>query len=261
MAYVRRHWLASVLYGLIILFGLAIFLTPTFFSENAPEAAQAQPAEPQPIDPYLYTRVQKLRQELALTNRDLAAMGFTQESATVLLESIKTWSVSNKIAFDQNMSDEIRFKAALRETTHLINAGSPDIDLAHALPLLQNDLAALYEQGKARHDALIAQLESGMNASQRKTWQSARKNAGLPIELRYTSDLTDQQLQAIRDKLHSTIQTSLSNVINDTLTIDQRQAISAVRVNMAERIEMISDAEDIVLPTPDILRAGGNFKD
>lgn len=49
MAYVRRHWLKSVLYGLVIILGLAIFLTPTLFSESAPEAAQAQAIELQPI--------------------------------------------------------------------------------------------------------------------------------------------------------------------------------------------------------------------
>lgn len=254
MAYVRRHWLASALYGLIITLGLAVFLTPMFFSENATAEAQAQPFERQPIDPHLYTRVQKLRQELALTNRDLAAMGHTKESATALLESLKSWCTANKGALDQHHIDEIRARAALREAIRQRNAGSANKHMVDSLPRLQEDLAMLYEQRKARLDALIAQLESGMNGSQVKAWQGARANAGLSDHYRYVPDLSDEHRQSLhRISTGRTERNSRGVAGANKLTFSQKQAAEANRVNGASRADSIRDAEAVVLPVPEIL--------
>lgn len=252
MAYVRRQWLASVLYVTIIVLGLAIFLTPTLFSENAPEAAQAQPTELQPIDPYLYTRVQKLRQELSLTNRDLAAMGYTEESAKLLLESLKAWAVTNNAILNQQHHDEVQAKTALRETTRLINLGLADKNMYGNISFYQNDLAEIHKKRKMQHDDLRAQIELGMDDNQINTWHSAIANTGLPDKFSYVPDISDQQrkdiVRRIRDQLLK--KSPVDQALNGVFTLSQNQAVNAINLNIIDNIQAIREAESQVLSVP-----------
>lgn len=255
MAYVRRHWLKSVLYSLVIILGLAIFLTPVLFSENAPDAAQAQASEPQPIDPYLYTRVQKLRQELSLTNRDLAAMGYTEESARLLLDNLKTWCSTNQVALDRHHRAEIKAKVALREAIRQINTSTLDDRVSDVLPGLQDDLKALHEQRQTSQDTLVAQIESRMDTNQLKIYQSARANTGLPSQLRYAPDLTDEQRLTFYTQLTDRSRRgSRSQVLADELTLSQKQGTDSVGLNTTSKARYVRNAEATVLPVPDVLK-------
>jgi hypothetical protein len=270
MAYVRRHWLSSVLYTLIIAFGLAVALTPILFSGGTIEEAMAQSealaVKPEPVDPHLYTRVQKLRQELSMTTLDLAAMGCTEESATRVLETLKSWCETNQAALDQHHRDTLQAKAAIREAIRKINVGptpgSPgtpgkDLDpsIARSLPGLQEDLAELYEQRKTMQDGLASQLETQLDAFQRQVWQSARANTGLPAQLHYVPDLTDEQRQAIHAGLtERSLQESKTQVIANELTWSQKQAVDAARVNQTTKASIVRDVEAAVLPLPDLLK-------
>lgn len=264
MAYVRRHWLSSVLYSLIILFGLAIVLTPILVSDKAIKEALAQveptTTEPEPIDPYLYTRVQQLRQELSLTNFDLAAMGCDEESATQILESLKSWCRTNQATLDQNHRDTLQAKATIREAIRQINIGpapgsEPNSTIARSLPGLQKDLVNLLEQRKSTLDGLAAQIETTMDTSKRHIWQSARANVGMPTQLRYVPDLSDEQRQTIHNLLTERApQESIANVGADELTWSQKQAADAAGTNLAIHNRDLRNAEAAVLPIPDMLK-------
>lgn len=255
MAYVRRHWFLSVLYGLGIIFGLAILLAPTLFSDNAPEAARAQVAESQPIDPHLYTRVQALRQEYALTGQDLAAMGCSEASAIQILETLKSWAAGNETLFNQQHRSEIQAQAAVRNRIRQINVGSTDRRASSALPALQQELAVLRKQRKATLDTLLVQVEAKMDAYQRQTWKSARENAGLPVQLRFTPGLTDQQRQNLGRRLADReAQGTRSEAIGSELTYSQKQAIDSTRINIATKSSEVRRAEAAVLPVPKLLQ-------
>ncbi len=256
MAYVRRHWLSSVLYVFIIVLGLAVWFTPTFVSDGTINEARAQQAaEPQPVDPYLYTRVQKLRQELALTNLNLAAMGYTEETATQILETLKTWCTANQAVLEQHRRDEVKTNDAIRRAVRQINAGTADALVNNTLYDLQHNLVTLYEKRKTRLDGLVSQLGGGMDAYQLRTWRSARANAGLPAQLRYVPDLSNQQRQTIHDGLTDrTSEATLTEVVDQELTFAQKRAVDATALTAALKAHEVRKAEAAVLPTPDLLK-------
>jgi hypothetical protein len=238
MAYVRRHWLSSVLYTLIITFGLAVALTPVLFSGGTIEEARAQ-AEvgtimSEPIDPYLYTHVQKLRRELMLTNQDLAAMGCTEESATLMLKALKSWCTTNRVALEQHRRNELQAKSELRRALRQKNRPST----AESLATLQGELS---EAQKARRDmvaSLVITMEAQLSADHQLVWQSARDNADMPQGLRYAPGITDSQRIAIRDGSA------------DELTWAQEQAVATARANRSIRTSGVFKAESAVLPVP-----------
>ena len=271
MAYVRRHWLSSALYLFIIFAGLAVALTPTIFSgaslKEAHGQAEAQAAAdpPKPVDPYLWTRVQKLRRELSLSNRDLAAMGCDEASATAVLETMKTWCTTNQAALDQLHRDTLLAKAAQRETVRKINVGpapgsDPDPSLVNTLRDQQQTLSKLGEQRKTLLDHLVAQVETKLDTTQQHTWQAARQNAGMPGSFDYTPDLSDPQRQAIAARLKADRTktdrgtAALESALTQELTWPQIQAVDTAKQNITLKAAAVRNAEAKALPTPAVLQ-------
>ena len=240
MAYVRRHWLSSALYLFIIVAGLVIALTPTIFSGASLKEAhgqtepQAAADPPKSVDPYLWTRVQKMRQELSLTTADLAAMGCDVASATQVLTSLKTWCLTNQAALDQQHRQELQAKAAIRKV--LKAAG--DVSAMQSLASLQASLAEAQSSRRALKDTLVTQLESLLSTEQAQVWQAIRDNRGLPPTYRYAPSVTDTQRAMISE-----------NEPN-ALTWDQTQAFETAKANISGHTKDVFAAEAAVLPIP-----------
>ncbi len=261
MAHTRRHWLLSVVYVLALVGGLAITLTPTLFPGKIIQQAVAQAEDvsatgSQTIDPNVYTRVQQIRQELSLANRDLAAMGCDEETATQILQSLKSWCTTNQAVLDRHHQDTIQAKAKLRDAVRRINEGTDDPRVSRSLPELRADLVHLAEQRQIMMDGLIANLESQLSSTQRLVWQTARENNGLPASLRYVPGLSSEpivsvSINTIRVLPEST--TLVRNISVDDLTWSQKQAAEAARINMIAKATEIHNAEKAVLPMPKLL--------
>lgn len=246
MVNLRRHGLAFGMCGWITVTVLAVVLSPTVFPEEALQHAYAQTEEPQPLDPYVYTHIKALREEIALTTRDLAAMGCTQESATILLESLKTWHDAHADTLAQLERNEMNIRATLRDVAR------GNVDLADsAVAELQQSLADLYESRKATISDLVSRLETSMSTQQRSIWKAARENAGLPDQVRYAPGLTDAQRQTIRSLATRRVKDSISREnLYGCLDLAQKQSIDVARANSEAGLQLIRIAEAIVLPNP-----------
>ncbi len=269
MAYARRHWFSSIVCVLIVIFGMAAALTPTLFSHLAatPALAQTQSQaedEPDPVDPYLYTRVQSLRKELRLTNHDLASLGCTQETASLILEDLKSWCAANQSQLDGNQKAINNTNAAIREQIQLINAGpsanpgskaTSTTSAVRSLSDLEDSLGKRYKQRQAMMDSLAEQLTSRLNSTQQTMWRAAKDNAGLPDRFRYAPTVTISQRQAIATGLSNrTEQVTVASVVEDELTWSQKQIVDTARTNRAVYSSAVRAAEADTLPTPAILK-------
>src|SRR2546421_4400862 len=101
MALVRRHWKLALINCLLILLAAGLL---TYRLMRGRAIAQTPPPTSQPtaaIDPVTYCRIRDLRGRLSLTNRDLAAMGCTQQQAADVLSALLEWCGTNQATFDQ----------------------------------------------------------------------------------------------------------------------------------------------------------------
>ena len=245
MQFLRRNWRVAGLQALLgcLAIGLALALV-TMQHWRPPSAYAQEQAAARQIDPAVYSGVQAIRRDLALTNADLAAMGLNRESAERVLADALAWYESNRASILERDRAVRAAKRQLGETYRLIHVGPRNESLMSSVSGLEADLAAARSARDQYLNGLVGQIETRLSADQRGVWRTARANRDTSGELRYVSGLTDGRVGRSRADAPTA----------SALTIGQQQEAAAARESQRLSLPSVLAAEAEVLPVPLELR-------
>jgi len=247
---IRRNWLQLLLTVCILLTAAFWFAWPTLYPQ--PATAQLQ-QETREIDRQLYERVSSIRQELHLTNRDLAAMGCDQTTAERVLEAAKSWCESSYSQLLQQDAVVIAAERDLRQAMRQINMGPRDQRVVDSLPQLREAVGNAKKQRREFLATAEMQITAPLDFNARRIHETIQANAHLPGRLRYAEDLTSEQVQQLRkiarDAARNTL-TDRQTKEQQVLQFSQSQAIDQAKANLGSRMQAVVAAEQNVLPMP-----------
>ncbi len=213
------------------------------------------------IDAALYSRVMRLRNEIALTNDDLAAMGLTQAQAEDVLTRLLDWVETNQPAM-------IQADNALRDARRAVVALQRRIQTGEADELEVQGFGDLY-QVVADADAARKTLrhQAGAHAvapapeNLRSQWAQAHANAHLPADLRHVPGLDEQRLRSLLGSAPETPGVSAASALGVGLTLSEQDELDSVRNRIHANRAGILAAEAEVLPLPaELLEDEGMFE-
>ena len=281
----RKWWLQLALVGLMLGsiaavvtidrwgHGPALAQPPAPGSPGSETASQTADTTEPALEPGAYSQVQQLREQWALTNADLAAMGLTQAQAEGVLDTVKAWYTANAATLGRRDQAVRAARTQLWEAYRRINMGPKDESLIRSVPTLQNNLVAATAARQQLIDSGLPGIEAKLGGAQRTIWQAARANAKAPTALRYASDLGGDQVEAYRKRqlrrsreLNSVDRSSpfqSARVIpgagalpgvGATLTVSQVQQTALAKENQRLSMDGVLAAEAEVLPTPEAWR-------
>ena len=241
MAVVRRHWL-QVVAGIVSLACIGALVTLPMALNSPPEAdaSPGQLTEDQLLERWeVYeakaSRLERLRGDLGLTNRDLAAMGLSEAQAQSVLQALLDWSEGNQARVDAARSAERVAQAQLREATRKVRVGPRDESVIRSLPRLRDQVEQKRRARTALQAEAAALVEARLDGAQRGRWLTIRGQRHAPGELRYVPGLDAA---------------ALSGTERATLPLGQRRAIDQARSRIRTNLPGVLDAEEAVLPMP-----------
>jgi hypothetical protein len=251
MAMIRRHWQKIIwIHALVILLigGVLYYLNdPPAKAQTNGEAARPAPAALIGDDVGLYTDLVALRRELALTDRDLAALGQSPDGAGAVLQTLVTWLQNNRNALKSADAAVQLATRSLQDAARRINVGPKDDGVIASLPTLQTN----HETALAARQQVLAGAVTAVNAhltgDQQTVWTAARTNANLPDAVRYVSNLSADQIQLLK-------QPSRSGSREEILSVSQRAQTAAASVDINAGLSAIADRTALLLPLPVQLR-------
>ncbi|RPI60771.1 MAG: hypothetical protein EHM48_06690, partial [Planctomycetaceae bacterium] len=149
---VRRHWFALLVHMVAITVAV-VWIVNALSRGASPAIAQAPVAgvaggEVAGVDAVAYACVGQLREELALTNADLAAMGCGQAQAEEVLGALKGWALTHDVQWQQQQELVGELRNALRQTYRRINVGPKDQGVIRQLPRQKEQFAAAKAQSR-----------------------------------------------------------------------------------------------------------------
>lgn len=242
-----RFTVQGVLLIAVVAMGVLSFMPPPSVT---PASAQTSPAEE--IDPVVYSAVQRLRRELALTNRDLAAMGCTQAQAEATLNALKDWYETNAAALGRAKANVRSAERDLRMAMKRYYQGPRDEALIASLPGLRSAVSATQARRKATIDAAIPTVQPHLPSGQSTLWATARANTKRHSDLRYIANLTDQTSSQYESTLRKRRRAGESTdaVQQRVLAVSQRTEVTTVRDRINTNLPGVLAAEEAVLPAP-----------
>lgn len=253
---VKRHWLSLLLIACLVLTAAAwLVLSPSLSlpaqAQSAAGGSQEQTEQPAPLSPYDHGRLQQLRNQLCLTNRDLAAMGCDQEQAEVVLEVMRNWYETNQARLAELQHTERAARQALRAALQEVAAGPTEErpePPVHEIPALQKALFSAQRDQQTGSQSAVSAIEPLLSSSQREIWRTARKNIAAPARYRHVPDLEPNQVQALRDALDDS--TALAVAENAILWSTQREKLASANVHVRDQLGVVTTAADTVAPQP-----------
>lgn len=130
------------------------------------------------LDELSYQRVERLRQTMAVTDSDLAAMGVSPEQSEVVIKSVLAWSERNAQRLAKADRAVRKAEAKVRGARRALQSGdTKDKKASKSYARLSADLA----EAEASRVALMDELESGLAAllkDKEVDWAAAKLNAG-----------------------------------------------------------------------------------
>ena len=245
MQFLRRNWRVFGLQAVLGCLAIGLVLALATMRQWLPVSAYAQEqAAARQIDPAVYSGVQAVRRDLALTNADLAAMGLTRESAERVLTDALDWYEANRASILERDQAIRAAKRQLSDTYRLIHVGPRNESLMSSVSGLEADLAAARASRDQYLNGLVSQIEARLSVDQRGVWQTARANRDTAGELRYVSGLTDGRVG----------RSGADAPAASALTIVQQQEAAAARESQRLSLPSVLAAEAEVLPLPLELR-------
>ncbi len=247
---IRKHWklllLQAVFLGAVA--GLIVWGT----AHSSPSIAQSPPPESNEMDVATYTAVSRLRQELALTNADLAAMGCSQEDTQRLLSALVQWCETNKTTLKTKEVAIRQGRNQLRQLHRQINVGPRNERVIAEVQDLYAQLAQQVGDRRSFVEGAKAAVHAVATADQRSIHQAALANRGMPNRMRYVPDLTGEQVKAIRQAMsrRTTDSAAITSTIDQTLNLLQRSASDQALTNQRRNMPGVLAAEKNILPTP-----------
>lgn len=254
-ALVKRHWLSMVL-AMPIAGILVMWLTVAVLTTR-PQVARAQGVEEAlpALVPYDHGQVERLREGLCLTNRDLAAIGCDEASAEHVLTAVRSWYESNKATLTASRQAEAQMRIALRQAMRRISVGPQDDVLLASLPRLQADLAEAAATRLNSEESVIPTVNRLLTLVQQEVWLTARQNSAVPLRYRYVRGLTSEQAEQLRAAIPPSGDESTSVIAAESgvLSMDQRNEINAAEDKIRLYSGGTTKVQQSVLPVPEEL--------
>lgn len=275
MAVVRRHWaLLLAIPCLIAVAILAMFRQPLSTRvAKATDLATVMPtAQTRPSAADLaaartavrvYLRVQQLRTELALTDRDLASLGVSRTTASQILLDVKAFLSSTSDPLADVNAAYAAANRALNEAVRQVNTGEGGAAVLTSLPSLKQNRDNAAAARLSAMAPLVTQVNALLNSDQQTMWQSARANAQLERlpgsatangPFRYVSGLTSEQIDQLESAARKGGAAAMDSTAAGLLDSSQLSVFQSARRNLRTSIAQVSIAEASILPIPDLLK-------
>ena len=253
-AIIRRHWRFAVLNALLVAIAIGVgvrYLLKPVAQAVMTEGAGTPETPANAVDPLTYSRVVQLRETLALTSQDLAAMGCTEEQAVAVLTSLKTWCEQNAAQWETAEQSHLSANRNLAEAVRRINVGPRDETILASVPTLKQSESSARQQMEEFFAGGGAVVQASFSSAQQQVWNIAKANRTAPAALRYVAGLTEQQKSAF------VIAAARGKTINAVPELaGQAAALEVVRQAINNNLPGVAAAEEEILPMPDDLRGG-----
>lgn len=220
-----------------------------------PQAGYAEPAKAQNsiLDVSAYTHIQALRRQIALTNRDLAAMGCNQEDATRVLTQLRAWYLANRTSLDQLRNEHFQKIRELGDVMRRVHRGEVDgAAVEQQVAELRQAITSKQQQQFRLIDTAATHIAASMSPEQNQTWKLIRSfpKADTPTP--------SQTVSGMDQKSHS-IQMALSDQQKRLSVQSQQQALDESNQRVGKYLEAVISAEATVLPMPIELKSLNDF--
>jgi len=202
-------------------------------------------------DGMLRARLAELREELALTNRDLAAMGCSRDEAVRVLGAAVQWLRGNEARLEQVRWLENSAHGEVQEALRQVNCGPRDEMLLAQLQSLRQAMASSAQRREQLEEEFAAAVTSQLTLAQNDCWRAARANRDLPDRYRYIPNLSAEQAATLTLALtrygigSGELQTQEAITLGAWQMRSQGDAVVRARLLMAG----VSEAEQIVFPS------------
>lgn len=160
----------QLLLGVVALGALAVGVLLSVNGEGPPE--------PRILDELTYQRVEQLRQTMAVTNDDLAAMGLNAEQAAVVIQSVLDWADQHSERLATANRGVRQAESDLRRSRRAMQSG--DASLADDLPGYAN-LSTAVEEAVTARESVLSELGTVLATPLQEVsddWTAAKLNAG-----------------------------------------------------------------------------------
>lgn len=268
---IKQNWSAIALLAVFIVLVGSWNLVPhwirgTVQGDDSSSAQGQSQSESATLVTAAHSRIQLLRQRLALTNSDLASLGCSQETAERVLSKVVAWEHDHRETLEQRRSVLRQSEASLREAQRRINIGPRDAGVIAQLPQLEREVNAAKLQEAQLLDQLAMQVQIIFDQDQLALWQAARAAlaSGLPAGSRYqfAGALSAEKVAALETAVRRSQRSSSGaghpngdpSAIAEVQALNaaQRQAVAAARSNSQRTIEAVIAAERKVLTSVDV---------
>ncbi len=216
------------------------------------EAAEKEPAIQ--VDPAVYSQVQSLREDLALTSQDLAAYGATKEQATAVLNMLRDWVEVNQSSLQQADVQVHLAERDLRMTWQAIHVGPRDEAKVRSIPSLEQRVEQVKQSRTGVQNGAAAQVASILGGDQRLMWERTRENVDLQLSgvYRYASSITKEQAQKLDVALRRRSAESREDRVSRSgaLNAGQVREATEARARIQQHIDGVLEAEEAALPVP-----------
>lgn len=251
----RRRTIQGLLVGSAIALGVTGVMTQ-IDQGNAVKAAEAEDlaaSKNDPVDPWVFDRVQSVRAALSLTNQDLASMGLGLDESKAVLSGLKSWVEQNREPLEAGDRVVYQARRELQLAQRSVRVGPRDEAVIQSIPGLESQLTNAATSLQQLYDSAGSAIEGQLTSSQLAAWNTAKANtaAGVPSRYRYASSLNDSQRAQIVEvvaRRRSDVSRSRYAEADQLLSSFQNQAVAAARANHVANIEAVLQAEDAVLP-------------
>jgi len=248
-ALVKRHWISVSLLVFVVALLIGWVLRIHLFAgvrEALADTSETPPQQQPTMDPVDYGKVQQIRQELCLTNFDLAVMGCSQEAATNVLTALSSWYQSHRAELVTAEQSVLEKQRQLHEAVKNVNVGPRSEGNLAQMPTLQQNAQAATQQRNAIVESAVQALSATLTAEQNQLWLTARANAATTSHYRYVPNITQAQLKVV--------QSSPDPLADQVLSADQKQAFITAAANSVQFFSGVTAAEAVVLPVPNEMK-------
>lgn len=254
MALVRRHWKLALLNVLLLCLAVAALIYKLGISQQRTVGATTGPtvATSGQLDLPSYSQISSIREELCLTNRDLAAMGCNGSTARALFSALLSWYRQSQPAINQAIQSEVTAQANLRDVIRRIQVGPCDESALSQVSSLRTAVAS----ATTNRQALVGQasdlIQQKLNNGQSTIWRSAKSNQNLPEQYRYTPDLSATESQSLLQLVRGTQFSTGGRSVDDStiITTARRSAMASAQASVEANLSAVAAAEQEILPTP-----------
>jgi len=260
MATVKRHWKAITVAALLILSICGVIAFPLLRSdqasaqsvgENRPPAGQAMVG----TDPVTYSRLHGIRDQLALTDTDLASVGCDSEMARAVLTALLAWHAANVTvlsAADVDVAQKLQALQSIR--------GGKTVD-STVLHAASSDYYVAVKVRQKLWQSVWDTVSEHLTRDVQAKLQAARANVGVEAPYKYVADLTKAQKKALRKSLYVErrkaaigLRADIHGAADTVLTYGQRSQVKTIAEASKLQLSAIHEVSDEVLPIPDALR-------